>query len=848
MSSALRRRIRKHRIALIALAVYHFVFFFPTLFMHRVPSPNDVFCNFEPWASARPAEVQNSLLNDPPTAYFTLMSLAKNDWRAFHWNPYVASGIPGFGSSAAAILSPFILLPTLALPLAWVWTGIIFLKLNAAFFFAYLWLREERLGKRGAAIGAILFAASGPLAVRWFWQATNATTLYPALLWIALRTARGKRTPLWAIGLIALAYALAGFPATMAYGAYLAAAYLLFRLLLPRAGEGDAKRRMRAVATAATGVALALIMALPSLVPFVRLVRSTGYLGTRTAASMEHFFPLRHFLLFVNPDRLGNNGYRVNWIGDRALGILNNYVEATVYAGLLAIPLVLIAVANRRARARWFWLAVLALMLACMFGFTPVARIVGALPGFKYSALTRLQLLLPVAVAYLAAAGAAFVARRHFIAMTLAILAAADLAVFAGRFYPFLEPRVAVPPPTPMVSFLQAQPKPFRVAPFFDYLWPNTAEYARVEDIRSHFSSEALYRSLLQRIDPTSTETKSTVLLLNSLRFNFDDPLVGMLGVRYFIEHRGIDIIKWTTLKATVPAVKEIAAMYVPPGGVAQRHVRVDAEPFYAIELGVGVDRVAGSGAKVIVSIIRDSRVVYARAFTPAETEVMGRIYVPLRPYARLGESVILRVQAVGLRVRLLTGATDVAGDAPIFYGRVMTPVIFERELPDGRLFRNLAELPRFHAVTRLRAGGLENVDFATEAVLTERRRPGGWPAGVSPAGGGTPPSQPAGTPALHPATVTLRSYAEDEQVIDVSAAGNAFLASSEKLTPELRVTVDGREVAPVEINALFAGVPVPAGNHRVLFSRRIGRGLWIWSALALSVFIIGSILEARRR
>src|SRR5437016_2904052 len=196
----------------------------------RVPSPNDVFSNFEPWATARPAEVQNSLLNDPPTAYFTLMSLAKSDWRAFHWNPYIAAGIPGWGSSAAAVLSPFILLPVLVLPLAWVWTGIIFIKINVAYFFAYLWLREERLGKRGTATGAMLFAASGPFAVRWFWQLTNATALYPALLWVALRTARGKRTPLWATGLIALAYALAGFPATMAYGAYVAAAYFVYRI------------------------------------------------------------------------------------------------------------------------------------------------------------------------------------------------------------------------------------------------------------------------------------------------------------------------------------------------------------------------------------------------------------------------------------------------------------------------------------------------------------------------------------------------------------------------------------------------------------------------------------------
>ncbi len=796
----MRRFVRKHRIALIALAVYHFVFFFPTIFMARVPSPNDVFSNFEPWASVRPAEAQNSLLNDPPTAYFTLMSLAKYDWRAFHWNPYVASGIPGWGSSAAAVLSPFILIPTFALPLAWVWTGIIFLKLNAAFFFAYLWLREERLGKRGAAVGAILFAASGPLAVRWFWQATNATTLYPALLWIALRTARGKRTPMWAVGLIALAYALAGFPATIAYGAYVAVVYFAF-LVIPSVARdlsGRAARHPRHqvpryarddIGRVLLAVALALVIALPSLVPFIRLVRNTGYLPTRATAAAEHFFPLRHFFLFVAPDHLGNTGNRINWIGDPALGILNNYVEATVYAGLLAIPLIIVAVANRRARARWFWLAMLAVLLACMFGFMPLARMVGALPGFKYSALTRLQLVVPVAVAYLAAAGAAFVSRRRFIAIALAIIAAADLGVFAGRFYPFLEPRASVPPTTPMIAFLQAEPKPFRVAPFFDYLWPNTAEYVRVEDIRSHFSSEAQYRALLQHIDPSCTETRSTVLLFNSLKFHFDDPLVSILGVRYFIEQRSIDIVKWSIFKATVPGVKEIAAMFIAPGQSVERHVRVDAEPFWAIEL-------PASGG-IVVTLLKDGQVVYRRTFAPAETEILGKVYIPLRPYARLGESVVLRVQADKTRVRLLTGATEVAGDAPIFYGRVMTPVIFDRELPDGRLFRNLAELPRFRSSN---------------------------------------------------ATVALRSYAEDEQVIDVSAPASALLESSEKLTPELRVTIDGREAAPTIINTLFAAVQVPAGNHRVVFSRRVGRGWWGWSGLALGLFVIISFAEVLRR
>jgi hypothetical protein len=132
-------RLRKHYVALIALGAFHFVFFFPLAFMGRVVSPNDVFYNYEPWATYRPASVarvQNELMNDPPTAYLPLMALLKSDWRAFHWNPYVGGGIPGFGSSASAVLSPFIFFPSVAVPLSWVYTVIIFLKINIAFLFA----------------------------------------------------------------------------------------------------------------------------------------------------------------------------------------------------------------------------------------------------------------------------------------------------------------------------------------------------------------------------------------------------------------------------------------------------------------------------------------------------------------------------------------------------------------------------------------------------------------------------------------------------------------------------------------------------------------------------------------
>jgi hypothetical protein len=843
------RLIKKHRVALIALAVYHLVFFFPTLFMGRIASPNDVFFNFEPWKSVGQGSAQNSLLNDPPTAYYTVLSLIKTDWRAFHWNPFIGSGVPGFGST---LLAPFSFLPALLLPMPWVYTGIILLKLNVAFWLAYLWLREERLGKRGAAVGAILFAAAGPIAVRWWWHVTNAAPLYPALLWIALRTARGKRTPAWAIGLIAFCYALSAFPATMAYGAYAAVAYFVFLIGSRVSGVGSRRKDIsdggsplrlptpdsrlpRTIIVTTLATLLGIMIAAPSFIPLAQLVGRSGYLGSRANAAAEHVFPLHHFALFVNPDRLGNVALR-DWRGDRALGNLNNYIEATVYTGIVALPLIFLALANRRARSRWFWLVMLAIMLAAMFGMPVIAKIIGSLPGFKYSPLTRIEMMMPIAAAYLAAAGAAFLSRGRFriaIAVVLAVAAAGDLAVFAGRFYPYLEPRLASPPSGATVAFLQAQRKPFRIAPFFDYLWPNSSELYRLEDVRSHFSSEGSYRRLLERIDPSAALTTSTVINFNSLKFNFDDPLISMLGVRYFVEQRSIDVMKWTIFKNTKPAVKEIAATVLEPGRVMQRHVRIDEEPFYAIEVPVELQAAFGRTPHLGATLTKGTSIVYARSFTAGDITALGKIYMPLRPYARLGETVILRLASSGMRVRMLTGATEIAGDAPLFYDRVFTPLIFERDLPDGRIFRNVAEVPRFHAVTRVRRMTVDellatkNIDFADEAIVTDPR-----PVNVE----------------ASDAVVTLRSYQDDEQVVDISAPAKTLLASSQKLTPELRVTIDGGAVEPVQINALFAGVPIPPGNHRVVFTQRLGRRWWPLSGIALLLLIALSIVDARRR
>ncbi|HYO76669.1 MAG TPA: hypothetical protein VE010_09410, partial [Thermoanaerobaculia bacterium] len=647
------------------------------------------------------------------------------------------------------------------------------------------------------------------------------------------------------VTLIALAYALSGFPAAMAYGAWVVIAYALYLLVRVVVERRRARRSVRwpgalKLVAPLAGVLLGLVIAMPSLVPFAQLLERSGYLEVREKASLAGVFPSAHLRSFVQPDRLGHHAYK-NWLGDPRLGALNNYPESTIYLGLLTLPLLLLAIFNRRARQRWFWLACGAFILACMFGAPLVAPFVATIPGFKFSALARLTLLLPIPAGYLAAAGARLL-RKPLLIYGAAAIIAFDLALLAGRFYPYLEPRIAEVPVTPMTQFVRAEKAPFRVAPFFDYFWPNTAELVRFEDVRSHFGSELAYRRMLLRLDPTAWTGSSTVLTFNSLQYKFDDPLAALLGIRWYIEQKDIDIIRWLLFSATKPAVQEVSGWVPLPNGVAlQRTVRIDAEPFWSIELPVRIDD-AQPNARIDVALLKNGAAVWSRAFSREDATALGKVYIPVRPYARLGEQLTLRVRGNGVKAFLLEGANDIAGEARIFYGRVTIPIVFDRELPDGRLFRNVGELPRFRAVSKLRKLNDEeflaarDVDFATEAVITD---------------------DPVMPPELGPANaqVTLASYAADEQRVLTQSDAPFFLASSEKLTPELRVTLDGRAVRAVETDSVFAGVQVPAGTHELVFSRRIARGWWwaaiagvaIWIAVAISEIVVERRASARR-
>lgn len=841
---------RKHRLAILLAGLFLLIFFFPSLFMGRVVSPIDILYHYEPWGSLAGGESQNATLNDIPTSYLTLMTMLKGDWSTFHWNPYIASGVPGFASVGAAVLTPFVFLPTLLLPFSLICSGIILLKFLAAYVFAYLWLREERMGKAASAVGAATVAGSGVVAVWWLWPASNAVVLYPMLFYGA---ACSFRRPLRSIALLCLAafvYLLSGFPASMAYGAYAVLLYAIFRSVRMR--KFPLASAIRSVAAAA----LALLIALPFIHPFAALLARSGYLEARDRASAGLFYRPGHLESFIDPYRLGDPVSR-DWIGDASLGVSNNFVEATVYVGLFPLLLGVLALLNRRAGARWFFVALLALTALLMFGVRPFPELVGALPGIKYTPLTRLRFVLPLSVGYLAAAGCALMLRtfarrlsdsRFFnrdrtfsraLGILFGLLVTVDLAMFAAHFYPYIKPKVTALPVGPTERFLRQERKPFRIAPYFSYFFPNTAEMIKVEDIRSHFSSEAVYRRMLQRIDPGSWGEFGTVIQFNGLRLDLTDPFLSMLNVRYLIEQPSIDIVRWSIYSNTQPVGPDRGAMKIYPGQTLQRQVDVTDDQLHAIDLVFGFEAAQNDDSYLEVSLIRPEtgKTVYRRRLAPEDLQ-LPKTYIPVRPFARRGNVLLLRLRSDGVRLGLLkTDARE--GEAPLAYGVVRFPVILVREFKDGRLFENVANLERFRAVWKLRRSTMEaflaekHVDLESEAFAFD---PDSHTVNAL-----------SGVAPLHRrAELQILDYRPSLQAVRTRSKVPFLFVSSEKVTPELRVSVDGRRVKPLTVNAMFAAVPIEPGDHVVVFSRRVGRGLWLLSLGAAVAVVATGFLQRK--
>lgn len=317
------------------------------------------------------------------------------------WAPRLGAGQPLLADPQAQAVQPLVLVDLavagaagpLGAPAA-----VAALRTFVALLFAYLLLSRLGAGTGPALAGSLAYGLGGFLQLWLGWPLANSAAWLPAVLYALVRVAEeGRRRDEALLAAALFASLTAGHPETIALTLALAGALVALRLLrraAPAGGRGAFARR------AATGLALALLVAAPALLPFaahlpetLRWSRVTAERGPATVEAAPAA-PATRWVQVAAPQALGNSRYVHYW------GLANSNEDtggfvgtATLLAALLALPLAVRRGAGPLAHER----AAAGLALLCL--------LLLALPGPSGDGLSgRLALPLDLALAVLAAA------------------------------------------------------------------------------------------------------------------------------------------------------------------------------------------------------------------------------------------------------------------------------------------------------------------------------------------------------------------------------------------------------------------------------------------------------------
>jgi hypothetical protein len=480
-------------------------------------------------------EAENPLLADPAASGQTTLVRYRDFPRGFFWNPWISSGTVGPFHLAQGFLSPFVAIPALLLPEAWIETGVLFLKFNFAFLAAYFFLRSRKFSDLAAAAGAATWAFSTGQTVWGLWMQTSVSVTYPLLLLAvdrAFEDDRPARTLLLASAAALLCLA-GGFPHWILYGAFAAGLYFLFRA----AREGG--KAARALGRLSLAAAISIAILTPSILASSRFVEASGYREARKGMGTAHPLPLRHLRLYLLPEYQGTPrraDYRgIGWIpGD-------NYVETAVGIGVVAAVLAAAGIFWRPRRRLVAWAVTLGATVALpLYAGGALLEAAGSLPFLDITLFARSKILIVLALSVLAACGTEALERlasgsalRRTALQTAPFVISVPLAFLALDFHAIARPRDAVFVDTPGIARLRerAGPAPARFAAAGWTLLPNVSEVFRLEDARGHLLHEAAYRRLLSGADGNAYGRYGTYLLFHPRSFDPASPVLDLLNV-----------------------------------------------------------------------------------------------------------------------------------------------------------------------------------------------------------------------------------------------------------------------------------------------------------------------------
>lgn len=506
-----------------------FIVFYPIIFGFFV-SPNDVYLNYDPfrYGSFKHTSM-NPTLNDPSTSYWTKAYLFKTEPESFFFNPYIASGMPGLMDLFSGILNPFVLIP-LIFPIEAFFSVMLFLKILVSFIGMYLFLKTFNLNPWACSFGATIYSFFGQNVLWSLWPQTNISSLFPLFFYSLKIKNRGFKYLVFFLLFI--------FSSTGGYPPYLLIFFYFFFVYLI---STETKIIFEKLKSLALPFLLSILVLLPFLyITYFDLKDLERIKQRQKMAEIEKPIPLKSLNLFFSPYKYGKPQ-------DFSLEKSEGFYNFNFYIGILGVltlPFGFLSIKD--PKKRFFIISFIFLFILLYFD-TPFRTLVLKLPFLSYSSFSRISILLGLSISAVSSFGfdkILSLLKNKKILILIPVLCSIELGFFASKFLSYQKWNKIKPEETPAISFLKEnlKEKPFRVLGLYDSLWPNSSEFTKIPDIRSHFSFEEWYRNFLSIADPNVSFRMGTFLLFWDASA-INSPIISSLFVKYIVEPPFINTI-----------------------------------------------------------------------------------------------------------------------------------------------------------------------------------------------------------------------------------------------------------------------------------------------------------------
>jgi hypothetical protein len=394
------------------------VFFWKPLFLGLKLVPADIVYTdplFYPHAPAGFVKPHNVLLYDQAYQFYpwrVLVSQMLRQGTLPFWNPYTYCGAPLLAEDQPAVFYPLNLLSYLFAPA----DAVLFLALARLFvagLATYWFVRTLGGGRFGSLVGAVTFAFSGFMIVFLGHPHTNVVAWLPALFLTAEWLYRKNSAQHVAfIALVVAAQLTGGHTETALYTCTAGGLYYLLRVLCGWWQTRQSKQAVLALMSFAAATALGLALAAVHLLPFVEWLQHSAELRLRSGVEnlstwrWGWTYWLAGLVTGLVPNLFGNP----TWPGEyRSFFPAGNYVEQTIYVGIIGLALAAVAAVVRRREKPVLFLTLLGVGALGAALRLPVLDWVNHLPVFDIASVGRLRLIYTFCASALAGLGAGVV-------------------------------------------------------------------------------------------------------------------------------------------------------------------------------------------------------------------------------------------------------------------------------------------------------------------------------------------------------------------------------------------------------------------------------------------------------